>query len=148
MGLFSSKSKSTTNLFDYSTTQTVAGQVGDDSNNNKFVAGNYTEAGLTGDNLNSVLGTVEELNSSALETTKNLGDLIAETAKDNNDLLNDIFGQTVATVQKTAETAIKETGDAYAESKSELRNFVDAVRPITLYAAIAAIFYFTFAKRA
>ena len=40
----------------------------------------------------------------------------------------------------------KATGEAYAESKSELRNFIDAVRPIALYAAIAAVFYYIFAK--
>ena len=56
------------------------------------------------------------------------------------------FDKMVETVQKTTETAITETGEAYAESKSELRNFIDAVRPIALYVAIASVFYFIFKR--
>ena len=42
--------------------------------------------------------------------------------------------------------AIEATGLAYAESKSELRNVIDAIRPIALYAAIAAAVYYIFKK--
>ena len=133
MGLFSSKSKSTTNLTDYSTNLETS--IGDLSSGNKIVTGDYVEQGLVGENLNSLLGTVENLNQSNLDA---LNDIYGST--------NSAFEKMVATVQKTSETAITETGEAYAESKSELRNFIDAVRPIALYGAIASIFYFIFKR--
>ena len=133
MGLFSSKSKSTTNLTDYSTN--VESSIGDLSSDNKIVTGNYYEQGLVGENLSALLGTVENLNKLNVDAV--------------NDLYNSskgAFDKMVETVQKTSETAITETGEAYAESKSELRNFIDAVRPIALYGAIASIFYFIFKR--
>lgn len=133
MGLFSSKSKSTTNLTDYSTNLETS--IGDLSSGNKIVTGDYVEQGLVGENLSALLGTVENLNKLNVNAV--------------NDLYNSskgAFDKMVETVQKTSETAITETGEAYAESKSELRNFIDAVRPIALYGAIAAIFYFIFKR--
>lgn len=133
MGLFSSKSKSTTNLTDYSTNLETS--IGDLSSGNKIVTGDYVEQGLVGENLSALLGTVENLNKLNVDAV--------------NDLYNSskgAFDKMVETVQKTSETAITETGEAYAESKSELRNFIDAVRPIALYGAIASIFYFIFKR--
>ena len=133
MGLFSSKSKSTTNLTDYSTNLETS--IGDLSSGNKIVTGDYVEQGLVGENLSALLGTVENLNKLNVNAV--------------NDLYNSskgAFDKMVETVQKTSETAITETGEAYAESKSELRNFIDAVRPIALYGAIASIFYFIFKR--
>lgn len=133
MGLFSSKSKSTTNLTDYSTNLETS--IGDLSSGNKIVTGDYVEQGLVGENLSALLGTVENLNKLNVDAV--------------NDLYNSskgAFDKMVETVQKTSETAITETGEAYAESKSELRNFIDAVRPIALYVAIASIFYFIFKR--
>lgn len=134
MGLFSSKSKSTTNLTDNS--KNVESSIGDLSSNNKIVTGDYVEQGLVGENLTSLLGTVENLNKLNVDAVNNL----YNSSKG-------AFDKMVETVQKTTETAITETGEAYAESKSELRNFIDAVRPIALYVAIASVFYFIF-KRA
>lgn len=134
MGLFSSKSRSTTNLTDYS--NNVESSIGDLSSNNKIVTGDYVEQGLVGENLTSLLGTVENLNKLNVDAVNNL----YNSSKG-------AFDKMVETVQKTTETAITETGEAYAESKSELRNFIDAVRPIALYVAIASVFYFIF-KRA
>lgn len=133
MGLFSSKSHSTTNLTDYSTNLETS--IGDLSSGNKIVTGDYVEQGLVGENLSALLGTVENLNKLNVDAV--------------NDLYNSskgAFDKMVETVQKTSETAITETGEAYAESKSELRNFIDAVRPIALYGAIASIFYFIFKR--
>ncbi len=135
MGLFSSKSKSTTNLTDNS--KNIESSIGDLSHDNKLVTGDYYEQGLVGENLNSVLSTVETLNKDNIAGQL---DLYAETSQS----ITDTFKEMVATVQKTSETAITETGEAYAESKSELRNFIDAVRPIALYVAIAGVFYFVF----
>ena len=134
MGLFSSSSKSTTKLTDNSTN--TQSSIGDLSSNNRVVTGDYVEQGLVGENLNSLLGTVENLNKLNVDAVNNL---YSST--------NSAFEKMVNTVQKTTETAIAETGEAYAESKSELRNFIDAVRPIALYVAIASVFYFIF-KRA
>ena len=133
MGLFSSKSKSTTNLTDYS--NNVESSIGDLSSNNKIVTGDYVEQGLVGENLTSLLGTVENLNKLNVDAVNNL----YNSSKG-------AFDKMVETVQKTTETAITETGEAYAESKSELRNFIDAVRPIALYVAIASVFYFIFKR--
>lgn len=108
-------SSSTSTVTDNSQSNSQAATIGDLSTNNRIYYGDYVEQGLVGDNLNDVLNA------------------ITSTAE-----------KTVNAVQSTTEQAIKSTGEAYAESKSELRNFVDAVRPIALYAAIAAVFYFIF----
>lgn len=128
MGLFSSKSKSssTTNLYDYSQNAATEGSIGDFSSDNKIIsAAEYVESGLVGENLDRVLATVD--NS-------------VDTLADYNKVVVD-------TVQSTAAKAIEETGNAYAESKNQLRNIIDAVQPIALYAAIAAVFYFIFVKK-
>lgn len=135
MGLFSSKSKSVTNLTDNS--KNIEASFGDLSSNNRIVTGNYYEQGITGQNLEELLDTVENLNISNINFAD---DLYGQT----NKTLTDSFADMVSAVQKTSEIAITETGEAYAESKSELRNFIDAVRPIALYVAIAGIFYFVF----
>ena len=138
MGLFGGGSKSTTNsTTNYNdSSKNASGTVGDLSSDNKITSGDYYESGLTGENLDRVMSSYDKQVDS------------------NNELINDInesnqslFEKLVVSVQKTTESAITETGNAYAESKSELRNFVDSVRPIALYAAIAAIFYFIFWKR-
>lgn len=138
MGLFGGGSKSTTNsTTNYNdSSKNASGTVGDLSSDNKITSGDYYESGLTSENLDRVMASYDKQVDS------------------NNELINDInennvnlFEKLVASVQKTTESAITETGNAYAESKSELRNFVDSVRPIALYAAIAAIFYFIFWKR-
>lgn len=130
MGLFSSKSKSssktTTNYTDNSTNNESAASLGMLSHDNLVVGSGssytYTEQGITGDNLKNLLGTVENLN--------------AQTSS--------IWDSYVSGVQKSAENAMNTTAQAYAESDSELRNIIDAVKPIALYAAIATTFYFIF----
>lgn len=128
MGLLSSKSKSssstTTNYTDNSTNNDSAASVGALSHDNLIIGSGatYNEQGITGDNLKNLLGTVENLNNAA----------------------SSIWDGYVSGVHKTAETAINATNQAYAESDSELRNIIDAAKPIALYAAIAAIFYFIF----
>ncbi|MBO6290583.1 MAG: hypothetical protein J6N45_09750 [Alphaproteobacteria bacterium] len=130
MGLFSSKSSSSskteTNYNDSSTTTTNAAEVGSASSDNRIIGtgGSYIEQGLTGDNLNSVLGYSESLYDKSYNT----------------------LSQTISSVQSSAEKAIQATGDAYAESKNELRNAIDGIRPIAFYAAIAASLYFIFRK--
>ncbi len=130
MGLFSSKSKSksstTTTYTDNSTNNESAASLGALSHDNLVLGSGsnfaYTEQGITGENLNSLLSTVETLNRQT----------------------QDVWDSYVSGVQKSAETAINTTAQAYAESDSELRNVIDAIRPLGLYAAIAAVFYFIF----
>lgn len=111
-------SSNTNTVTDNSQSTSQAATVGDLSSSNKITYGDYVEQGLVGANLSTVL-----------------------------DSINSATDKTISAVQKTTSQAIEATGAAYAESKSELRNFIDAVRPIALYAAIAAAFYFIFAKR-
>ncbi len=132
MGLFSSKSKSssstTTNYTDSSTDVNNAASLGAFSHDNNVIGagGSYTynEQGLTGENLDSVLGYSESLYDKAYNT----------------------LSQTISSVQKSAETAINAASDAYAESDNELRNTIDGLRPIALYAALAAVVYFIFKR--
>lgn len=88
----------------------------------------YTEQGIVGENLNNLLGTVSTLNSTSQST------------------LSNVLNSTINSVQNSAETAIKETAKAYADSDNELRNVIDGVRPIALYAALAAAAYFIFRR--
>ncbi len=130
MGLFSSKSKSksstTTTYTDNSINNESAASLGALSHDNLVVGSGssytYNEQGLTSDNLKELLGTVTALNEQT----------------------NAVWDGYVSNVQKTAETAMNTTAQAYAESDSELRNVIDAIRPLGLYAAIAAVFYFIF----
>ena len=132
MGLFSSKShsssKTETNYNDSSTTTTNAATLGALSHDNTVLGANskytYNEQGLTGENLQTVLGYNESLYDKAFNT----------------------LSQTIDSVQESAERAITATGDAYAESKNELRNAIDGIRPIAFYAAIAASLYFIFKR--
>ncbi len=113
-----SSSTNETTVTDNSQSTSQAATIGDLSSNNEIVYGDYVEQGLVGANLSTVL-----------------------------DAITSATDKTVSAVQSTSNKAIEATGLAYAESKSELRNFVDAVRPIALYAAIAAALYFIFGKR-
>lgn len=134
MGLFSSKSKSssstTTNYADNSTDINNAATLGALSRSNKVLGAgsSYVEQGITGENLEYVLGTVENLNN------------------DNSSLLSQTFDKAVYSVQKSAEKAMDTTAQAYAESDNELRNTIDGLRPIAMYAMFAAIAYFIFKR--
>lgn len=145
MGLFSSKSKSTTNTTtqytDNSTSITNAASLGALASDNVVLgagsAFQYNEQGLTGENLNNVLDAVNKINYDALGTTENL---YANSAS----LLSQTFDKAVSSVQNSAEKAMDTTAQAYAESDDELRRTIDGLRPIAMYAMIAAIFYFIF----
>lgn len=132
MGLFSSKSKSvsqtTTTYTDNSRNTENAASIGALSSNNTVLGADatYIEQGMTGENLNAVLGTVQNLNEST------------------QSVLSQTFDKMVGTVQKSAETAINTTAEAYAESDDELRRTIDGLRPIAMYAMFAAIAYFIF----
>lgn len=134
MGLFSSKSSSssstTTNYADNSTDINEAATIGALSSNNKVLGTNssYVEQGITGENLEYVLGTVENLNN------------------ENSSLLSQTFDKAVYSVQKSAEKAMDTTAQAYAESDNELRNTIDGLRPIAMYAMFAAVAYFIFKR--
>ncbi len=134
MGLFSSKSKSssstTTNYADNSTDINNAATIGALSSANKVLGAgsSYVEQGITGENLEYVLGTVENLNN------------------DNSSLLSQTFDKAVYSVQKSAEKAMDTTAQAYAESDNELRNTIDGLRPIAMYAMFAAVAYFIFKR--
>lgn len=117
MAVAFSSSSTDYNITDQSSSNSQATTIGDLSSDNKITYGDYVEQGLVGENLSTVL-----------------------------DAITGTTDQAITSAYLTAEQAIKATGEAYAESKSELRNFIDAVRPVALYAAIAAVFYYIFAK--
>lgn len=137
MGLFSSKSKSststTTQYTDNSTDINNAATLGALSHDNVVLGTNsdfaYYEQGLTGENLNSVLGTVQSLHD------------------ENTSLLSQTFDAAVSSVQKSAEKAMDTTAQAYAESDDELRRAIDGIRPIAMYIMFAAITYFIFRNK-
>ena len=128
MGLFSSKSKSvsqtTTTYTDQSRNTENAANLGALARDNVVLGADatYVEQGMTGENLNAVLGTLENTQS----------------------VLSQTFDKMVGSVQKSAETAINTTAEAYAESDDELRRTIDGLRPIAMYAMFAAIAYFIF----
>lgn len=134
MGLFSSRSSSkttkTTNYNDNSVDTTSAATLGALASDNLVMGSNssyqYVEGGLTGDNLTNLLDTVSVL------------------SEQNQNTLSGVFNNMVGSVQKSAETAINTTAQAYAESDDELRRAIDGLRPIALYAAIAFSLYFIF----
>ncbi len=152
MGLFSSKSRSssktTTNYTDNSKDTTNATEFGSLSHDNLSIGANanytsnytYNEQGLTGENLDRVLGTVESLNGDILGTAESLYNKAQS-------VLSQTFDSSVSSVQKTAEKAIETTAQAYAESDDELRRTIDGLRPIAMYAMIAAVFYFIFRNK-
>ena len=137
MGLFSSKSKSssktTTTYTDKSTDINNAASLGAAAMNNTVVGAGgsyiYNEQGLTGDNLKTVLGTAENLYNK------------------NESILSQTFNKAVDSVQSSAAKAIDTTAAAYAESDNELRNTIDGLRPIAMYAMFAAIAYFIFRNK-
>lgn len=117
MAVAYSSSSTSNQITDNSSSTSQAATVGDLSSGNKITYGDYVEQGLVGGNLSTVLDAITGTSDKA-----------------------------ISSAHMTAAQAIEATGQAYAESKSELRNFIDAVRPIALYAAIAAVFYYIFAK--
>lgn len=132
MGLFSSKSHSssstTTNYNDNSSDLNNASSIGNLSSDNKVLGAgsSYVEQGLTGENLNSVLGTAESLYDKS------------------SSVLSQTFDKYVTGVQSSAAKAIETTAQAYAESDDELRRTIDGLRPIAMYIMFAAITYFIF----
>lgn len=110
-------SQTSTNVSDYSTTDSRAGTIGDLSSNNKLTAGDYYEQGLVGENLFNVIDAVRNSATSNFETT-------------------------VKAVQSSAQKAIEAANSAYAESQSEARNILNGLKPIALYAALGAALYF------
>lgn len=124
---------------DQSTTQTTAGDFGLLSSGNFVLGGNssYIEQGMTGENLNSVLNTVNDLND---RTNKTLSDSFSNVGS----TLSSVFDKMTSSVQSSASKAIDTTAEAYAESKNELRSALDGLRPIVLYVAFAAVAYYLF----
>lgn len=158
MGLFSSKSKSTssttTQYTDNSSTVTNAAELGALSHDNTVLGADsalyytYNEQGITGQNLNNLLGTVETLNKNSLGTVETLNKSNLNMAESlynkSQSVLSQTFDKAVSSVQKTAEQAMNTTADAYAESDDELRRTIDGLRPIAMYAMLAAMVYFIF----
>lgn len=126
----SSSSNTTTQYYDNSTDTNSAAELGALSHDNKVVGagGSYVEQGITGANLDNLLGTINNLHN------------------ENSSLLSQTFDAAVYSVQSSAEKAMDTTAQAYAESDDELRRAIDGVRPIALYAMFAAIAYFIFRK--
>lgn len=148
MGLFSSKSSSssntTTNYNDNSRNTENVADFGALSHDNLSIGADsnfsYVEQGLVGENLDSLLGTVKNLNDSTNSTLNKMYDSTQST-------LASTFDKMVGSVQNSAETAINTTAQAYAESDDELRRAIDGIRPIALYAALAAVAYFIFRSK-
>lgn len=124
----SSTSSTATNYNDSSTKTENVTDFGALSHDNLSLSGSavYNEQGITGENLDNLLGAVNNLSNSAQSTLANT------------------FAQMTASVQNSAERAISTTAEAYAESDNELRSAIDGLRPIILYVALAALGYFIF----
>lgn len=124
----SSTSSTATNYNDSSTKTENVTDFGALSHDNLSLSGSavYNEQGITGENLDNLLGAVNNLSNSAQSTLANT------------------FAQMTASVQNSAERAISTTAEAYAESDNELRSTIDGLRPIVLYATLGAIVYFIF----
>lgn len=133
---------------------------------------NSTE-GLSGDNLKNTLNTVKQLNSdflsatktsennfldatkksesNFLDATKTLNSKVLSTAESlynkSENVLSSVFDKAVSSVQGTASKAMETTAAAYAESDDELRRTIDGLRPIAMYAMLAAMVYFIFRSK-
>lgn len=114
-------SQNTQETYDYSQSDSRAGTIGDLSSNNRLTAGDYYEQGLIGENLYNVISSIKDAAMSNYDST-------------------------VSALQATSAKAIDATGQAYAESKSELRNALDGLKPIALYAALGMAFYYALRK--
>ena len=115
-------SSSSSQTVDNSQSESRAGTVGDLSSNNRLFFGDYSETGLVGDNLFNVIDSIK---SAAIAN----------------------YDSTVSALQANTSKAIDATGQAYAESKSELRNALDGLKPIALYAAIGMALFYALKKR-
>lgn len=114
MGLFSSKSSSTSTTYNQSAQS--SGSVGDLSDNNLIAGGDIYQEGLSGENLQGILA--------------------------NNESVFDKSIQSIQTLAKNAiETTGKSYADAYSGSQNESSRFFDALRPFAVIAGIVAIFY-------
>ena len=124
----SSSSSTATNYNDSSTKTENVTDFGVLSHDNLSLSGNavYNEQGITGQNLDNLLGAVNTLSNNTQSTLANT------------------FAQMTSSVQNSAERAISTTAQAYAESDNELRSAIDGLRPIILYVALAALGYFIF----
>ena len=116
-------SSSSSNTYDQSVTDSKAATVGDLSHDNQQFFGDYSysEAGLVGQNLYNVIDSIK---SAAMAN----------------------YDSTINALQSNTAKAIEATGSAYAESKSELRNALDGLKPIALYAAIGMALYYALRK--
>ncbi len=110
MGLFSSKSSSTSTTYNQSAQS--SGSIGDLSSDNTIAGGdiNYNPVGLVGEELQTILNQNQSL-----------------------------FDATVAAVQKSAETAINTAASAYQDATGTTKNFFESVKPIALYGALAVV---------
>lgn len=133
MGLFSSKSSSTSTTYNQSAQS--SGTIGDLSNDNQISSGDIINEGLTGDNLKNILDSNESVLSKGLE-------FLEATIASNQKLAD----KTISSSQTSAANAIEATGaayaDAYSGSTAESSRFFDALRPFAVIAGIVAIFYF------
>lgn len=119
---YNDTSKKTENVTDFGLLSHDNLSIGADTN---FT---YTEQGITGSNLDSLLNATTNLNDTTQST------------------LSNTFNRMVGSVQNSAETAINSTAALYTAKDNELRSVIDGVRPIALYAALAAMAYFIFRR--
>ncbi len=126
MGLFSSKSKSSSTT--YNESKQSSGTIGDLSSDNLITGGDLYMEGLSGQNLSNILENNQTTLTSALDSNE------------------DLIGQSLKSFQTLTETAINSTGkaysDAYSGSQNESSRFFDSLRPFAVIAGAVLIFYF------
>lgn len=129
MGLFSSKSKSSSKTTNYTSyednSSTVSGTVGDLSKNNLIAGGDAVMYGYTADDTKGILDTTLAYIDKAVEGIK------------------DTTGKAITQVQ----SAYSGATESIMESQNETKALLNSLRPYALYAALAASIYFIFGKR-
>lgn len=113
MGLFSSKSSSTSTTYNQSAQS--SGTIGDLSTDNIITGGDYTYApdGLSDENLGALLTHEQSL-----------------------------FEAAVGSVHKSAEQAINTAADAYADATGTTKNLFESLKPFALYATTGIVLYY------
>ena len=129
MGLFSSKSKSTsktTTTNNYNdTSQKVSGTIGDLSKNNLIAGQNATMYGYTAEDTQGLIDTALEYMTKASEDLK------------------EINSKAITQVQ----SAYSGANNSILESSNATKAFLNDFKPYAFYAMIAAIVYFVFGNR-
>lgn len=131
MGLFSSKSKSTSKTENYTTntytdnSRQVSGTIGDASDNNLIAGGNATMYGYTADGANMIIDTA--LNA-VLDTVEGIKSVTSSA-------INQV------------QSAYSGANNAILESQNETKATLNSLKPYAFYLLLGAVAYFVWGKK-